>query len=509
MARTKKTEMTNATLGFEAELWSAADEMRGHISAAEYRQVLTGLIFLRYVSAAFDRRYEELKAEGLEDVRDGYAEKNVFFIPPESRWEKVAAAAHTPEVGLVLDRALEAIERENPVLKGILPKTYASPDIDKRVLGNVVDIFTNKIDMAQMAEDRDLLGRTYEYCIMKFAEYEGKKGGEYYTPASVVKTLVNVLRPRDDSRIYDPCCGSGGMFVQSVAFLAAHRALRRGVSIFGQEANADTWRMAKMNMAVRGINANFGPYNADTFTNDLFENRKFDFILANPPFNLKKWGQEQLQDDVRWEYGLPPAGNANYAWIEHMIYHLAPGGKIGLVLANGSLTSNQSGEGEIRQRIIEDDLVEGIVALPTQLFYSVTIPVSLWFISKDKPQKGRTLFVDARNLGHMVDRTHRDFSDEDIGKIAGAMRAFQDGSFEPEKGFSAVATIEEIAAQGGVLTPGRYVGTPEDAGDGEAFDEKMARLTEELGGLMAEGAALDAAIRKNLAAIGFEVGGGS
>lgn len=505
MARTKKTETTNATLGFEAELWSAADEMRGHISAAEYRQVLTGLIFLRYVSAAFDRRYEELKAEGLEDYRDGYAEKNVFFIPPESRWEGIAAAAHTPEIGLALDRALEAIERENPELKGILPKTYASPDIDKRVLGNVVDIFTNRIDMAQMAEDRDLLGRAYEYCIMKFAEYEGKKGGEYYTPASVVKTLVNVLRPRDDSRIYDPCCGSGGMFVQSVAFLAAHRALRRGVSIFGQEANADTWRMAKMNMAVRGIHANFGPYNADTFTNDLFENTKFDFILANPPFNLKKWGQEQLQDDVRWEYGLPPAGNANYAWIEHMIHHLAPGGKIGLVLANGSLTSNQSGEGEIRQRIVEDDLVEGIVALPTQLFYSVTIPVSLWFISKDKPQKGRTLFIDARNLGHMVDRTHRDFTDEDIERIAGAMRAFQDGSFEPEKGFSAVATTEEIEAQGGVLTPGRYVGTPEDAGDGEPFSEKMGRLTAELAGLLGESDRLDEAIRKNLAAIGFPV----
>ncbi len=509
MARTKAPQQTNATLGFEAELWNAADEMRGHISAAEYRQVLTGLIFLRYVSAAFDRRYAELKAEGLEDERDGYAEKNVFFIPSESRWERIASAAHTPEIGVVLDRALEAVERENPLLKGILPKTYASPDIDKRVLGNVVDIFTNKIDMAQMAEDRDLLGRTYEYCIMKFAEYEGKKGGEYYTPSSVVKTLVNVLRPRDDSRIYDPCCGSGGMFVQSVNYLAAHRALRRGVSIFGQEANADTWRMAKMNMAVRGINANFGSHNADTFTSDLFENRKFDFILANPPFNLKKWGQEQLQDDVRWNYGLPPAGNANYAWIQHMIHHLAPGGKIGLVLANGSLTSNQSGEGEIRRRIVEDDLVEGIVALPTQLFYSVTIPVSLWFISKDKPRHGQTLFVDARNLGHMVDRTHRDFSDDDIEKIAGAMRAFQEGAFTPEQGFSAVASIEEIEEQGGVLTPGRYVGTPEEADDGEPFDAKMARLTGELASLFEESSKLDAAIRKNLAAIGYPVGKGS
>ena len=506
MARKRKSELSAATLGFEAELWQAADEMRGHISAAEYRQVLTGLIFLRYVSAAFARRFEELKKEGLEEYRDGYAEKNVFFIPPESRWEVIAPAAHSPEIGLVLDRALEAVERENPPLKGILPKVYASPDIDKRVLGNVVDIFTNKIDMEEMAEDRDLLGRTYEYCIMKFAEHEGKKGGEYYTPSSIVRTLVEVLRPRDDSRIYDPCCGSGGMFVQSVQYLAAHRALRKGVSIFGQEANADTWRMAKMNLAVRGINANFGPHHADTFTKDLFQTMKFDFILANPPFNLKRWGQEGLLEDVRWAYGVPPAGNANYAWIEHMIHHLAPGGKIGLVLANGALTSNQSGEGEIRQRIVEDDLVEGIVAMPTQLFYSVTIPVSLWFISKDKAQKGKTLFVDARNLGHMVDRRHRDLEEADIERIAGAMRDFQNGSFQPEQGFSAVATTEEIAAQGGVLTPGRYVGTPEDEGDGEAFGDKMGRLTGELAVLLDEGAALDDRIRKNLAAIGFPVG---
>ena len=503
MARKRTIEQSAAKLGFEQELLAAAEEMWGHISAAEYRQVLTGLIFLRYVSAAFDRRYEELKKEGLEEYRDGYAEENVFFIPPESRWGVIASAAHSPEIGIVLDRALDAVERENPPLKGILPKVYASPDIDKRVLGNVVDIFTNKIDMEGMAEDRDLLGRTYEYCIMYFAEHEGKKGGEYYTPSSIVKTLVNVLRPRDDSRIYDPCCGSGGMFVQSVQYLAAHRALRKGVSIFGQEANADTWRMAKMNLAVRGINANFGPYHADTFTNDLFENKKFDFILANPPFNLKRWGQEGLLEDVRWAYGVPPAGNANYAWIEHMIHHLAPGGKIGLVLANGALTSNQSGEGEIRQRIVEDDLVEGIVAMPTQLFYSVTIPVSLWFISKDKAQKGKTLFVDARNLGHMVDRRHRDLEEADIEKIAGAMRDFQNGSFQPEQGFAAVATTEDIVAQGGVLTPGRYVGTPEDEGDDEPFEEKMGRLTGELAKLMAEGNVLDAAIRKNLAAIGF------
>jgi len=326
------------------------------------------------------------------------------------------SAAHTPEIGTVIDDAMRAIEKENTTLKNVLPKNYASPDLDKRVLGEVVDLFTN-MDMGDTEESKDLLGRTYEYCIQQFAAYEGVKGGEFYTPASIVKTIVAILKPFKNCRVYDPCCGSGGMFVQSAKFIQAHSGKRGEIAVYGQESNADTWKMAKMNMAIRGIDADFGPYQADTFFNDLHKTLKADFIMANPPFNLSNWGQDKLKDDLRWKYGTPPAGNANYAWIQHMIHHLAPNGKIGFVLANGALSSQSSGEGEIRKNIIQADLVEGIVALPTQLFYSVTIPVTLWFISKNKKQKGKTLFIDARKMGYMVDRKHRDFTDEDIQKL--------------------------------------------------------------------------------------------
>ena len=416
----------NANIGFEKQIWDAACVLWGHIPAAEYRKVIVGLIFLKYVSTAFDRRYKELVAEGegFEDDPDAYVEENVFFVPEEARWKTIASKAHTPEIGTVIDNAMRAIEEDNPKLKNVLPKNYANPDLDKMVLGDVVDIFTN-MNMDDTDESKDLLGRTYEYCIMMFAEKEGAGGGEFYTPASVVKTLVSVLKPFDNCRVYDPCCGSGGMFVQSAKFVQAHSGKRGTVAVYGQEANADTWKMAKMNMAIRGIDADFGPYQADTFTNDLHPQLKADFILANPPFNYHPWNQEKLTDDPRWKYGLPPAGNANYAWIQHMIHHLAPNGKIGLVLANGALSTQSSGEGEIRKRIIEADLVEGIVAMPTQLFYSVTIPVTLWFISKNKKQKGKTVFIDARKMGHMVDRKHRDFTDEDIQKIADTFEAFQ------------------------------------------------------------------------------------
>ncbi len=498
---------TNVNIGFEKEIWNAACELWGHIPAADYRKVIVGLIFLRYISAAFERRYKELvdEGEGFENDRDAYKEVNVFFVPEEARWETVAAAAHTPEIGMVIDRAMRAIEADNKSLKNVLPKNYANDDLDKRVLGRVVDLFTNNIDMSGTDEDKDLLGRTYEYCIAQFAAYEGTKGGEFYTPSSIVKTIVEVLKPFDDCRVYDPCCGSGGMFVQSVKFLQAHGGNRDRISVYGQESNADTWKMAKMNMAIRGIYPDFGAHHADTFFNDLHPTLRADFIMANPPFNLSNWGQDKLQDDVRWAYGIPPAGNANYAWIQHMIHHLAPNGKIGLVLANGALSSQTSGEGEIRRRIIEADLVEGIVALPPQLFYSVTIPVTLWFISKNKREKGKTLFVDARKLGYMVDRKHRDFTDADIAKIADAFAAFQDGKAENVKGFSAVATTADIAAQDYILTPGRYVGIEEQADDGEPFDEKMKRLTTELSGLFAQSHELEAAIKENLKAIGWEV----
>ena len=494
-------------IGFEKQIWDAACVLWGHIPAAEYRKVIVGLIFLRYISSAFEKKYEALVAEGdgFEDDRDAYAEENIFFVPEEARWSAISAAAHTAEIGTVIDNAMRAIEAENKTLKNVLPKNYASPDLDKRVLGDVVDIFTNNINMGNIEESQDLLGRAYEYCIGQFAAYEGVKGGEFYTPASIVKTIVAILKPFEDCRVYDPCCGSGGMFVQSVKFLQAHSGNRNRISVYGQESNADTWKMAKMNMAIRGIDADFGPYQADTFFNDLHKSLKADFIMANPPFNLSGWGQDKLQDDVRWKYGIPPAGNANYAWIQHMIYHLGPNGKIGLVLANGSLSSQTSGEGEIRKRIIEDDLVEGIVAMPTQLFYSVTIPVTLWFISKNKKQKGKTLFIDARKMGYMVDRKHRDFTEEDINTLADTFTAFQEGTLEDVKGFCAVVETADIGKQDYILTPGRYVGIEEQEDDGEPFEEKMARLTAELSEMFEKSHALEQEIREKLGAIGYEV----
>ena len=499
-------EKNTANIGFEKQIWDAACVLWGHIPAAEYRKVIVGLIFLRYISSAFEKRYNELVAEGdgFEDEPDAYLMDNIFFVPEKARWSVVSAAAHTPEIGSVIDDAMRAIEDENKTLKNVLPKNYASPDLDKRVLGDVVDLFTN-MDMTDTEDSKDLLGRTYEYCIAQFAAYEGVKGGEFYTPSSVVRTLVEILRPFENCRVYDPCCGSGGMFVQSAKFIQAHSGNRGNISVYGQESNADTWKMAKMNMAIRGIDADFGQYHADTFFNDLHKTLKADFIMANPPFNLSNWGQDKLKDDIRWKYGVPPAGNANYAWIQHMIHHLAPNGKIGLVLANGALSTQSSGEGDIRKNIIEADLVEGIVSMPTQLFYSVTIPVTLWFITKGKKQKGKTLFVDARKMGYMVDRKHRDFTDEDIQKLADTFKAFQDGTLEEVKGFCAVADIQAIAAQDYILTPGRYVGTVRDESDNLTFAEKMKPLVAEYNTQLKEAAILDAKIKANLLSLGFEV----
>lgn len=499
-------DKNTANIGFEKQIWDAACVLWGHIPAAEYRKVIVGLIFLRYISSAFERKYNELVADGdgFEDDKAAYLMDNIFYVPEDARWSKISAAAHTPEIGTVIDNAMRAIEQENKSLKNVLPKNYASPDLEKRVLGDVVDLFSN-MDMSDTEESKDILGRTYEYCIAQFAAYEGVKGGEFYTPSSVVRTLVEILKPFEDCRVYDPCCGSGGMFVQSVKFIQAHSGNRQRISVYGQESNADTWKMAKMNMAIRGIDADFGPYQADTFFNDLHKSLKADFIMANPPFNLSNWGQDKLQEDIRWKYGIPPAGNANYAWIQHMIHHLAPSGKIGLVLANGALSTQSSGEGEIRKRIIEDDLIEGIVAMPTQLFYSVTIPVTLWFISKNKKQKGKTLFIDARKMGYMVDRKHRDFTDEDIAKLSDTFTAFQNGTLDDVKGFCAVATTEDIAKQDYILTPGRYVGIEEQEDDGEPFEEKMTRLTSELSEMFKKSRELEDEIREKLGAIGYEI----
>lgn len=499
---------TNANLGFEKELWAVADKLRasGSISAADYRKVVIGLIFLKYVSDTFEWKYDELVAEGdgFEEEKDAYTMDNVFFVPKDARWSYISSKAHRPEIGQVIDDAMRAIEKENKSFKGVLPMNYANSDLDKQTLGEVVDMFTNNINLRDHNEEKDLLGRTYEYFIEQFAAHEGKGGGEFYTPTSIVKTIVAVLKPFK-GRVYDPACGSGGMFVQSANFVKEHSGKIDDISIYGQEAYADTWKMAKMNMAIRGIEANFGEYQANTFTNDLHKNLKADYIMANPPFNISDWGADKLKDDKRWVYGTPPNSNANYAWIQHMISHLSPNGKIGLVLANGSLSTNQSGEGEIRKKIIEADLVEGIVALPTNLFYSVTIPACLWFISRNKPQKGKTVFIDARKMGELVDRKHRDFSEEDIARIADTFESFQNGTLEDEKGFCAVVDTAEIAKQDYILTPGRYVGIEEQEDDGEPFEEKMERLTSELSEMFARSHELEAEIKERLGAIGFEI----
>lgn len=499
-------EKNNANIGFESQIWDAACVLWGHIPAAEYRNIIIGLIFLRYISTAFEKKYMQLveEGDGFEDDPDAYVEDNIFFVPEEARWSTIAAVAHTPEIGMVIDNAMRAIEADNKKLKGVLPKNFGNPDLDKSVLGDVVDLFTN-MDMSDTEGNRDILGRTYEYCIAQFAQKEGKGGGEFYTPSSIVNTLVAILKPYANCRVYDPACGSGGMFVQSAKFIEAHSGQRGQMSIYGQEANPDTWKMAIMNLTIRGMEADLGPFHADTFSKDQHPTLKADFIMANPPFNYQPWGHDNLLDDVRWKYGVPPASNANFAWIQHMIHHLAPGGKIGLVLANGALSSQSGGEGEIRKRIIEDDLIEGIVALPSQLFYSVTIPATLWFITKGKKQKGKTVFIDARQMGYMVDRTHRDFTEEDIAKIADTFAAFQEGTLEDVKGFCAVVETEDIAKQDYILTPGRYVGIEEKEEDGEPFEEKMARLTSELSDMFEKSHELEAEIRRKLGAIGYEI----
>lgn len=499
------TETNTANIGFEKEIWDAACILRGNMDAAEYKQVVLGLIFLKYISDKFDAKYQELveEGEGMEEDRDEYAAENTFFVPPEARWGIVAGKAHSPDIGTAIDNAMSLIERENPRLKGILPKNFARPELDKRRLGNVVDLFTN-IRMKEHGDTRDILGRTYEYCLAMFAEQEGKKGGEFFTPACVVRTLVEILKPYN-GRVYDPCCGSGGMFVQSAKFIQNHQGNINNISVYGQDSNPTTWKMAQMNLAIRGIEANLGQFNADTFFNDCHPTLKADFVMANPPFNLSDWGADRLTEDQRWKYGVPPAGNANFAWLQHMIYHLAPNGKIGMVLANGSLSSQTGGEGDIRRRIIEDDLVSGIIAMPTQLFYTTQIPVSLWFLARNKKQKNKTCFIDARKMGTMVTRRLREMTDEDIARIAQTFDAYENGTLENVKGFCAVATTEEIARQDYILTPGRYVGIEEQADDGEPFEEKMNRLTKELAELFQQSHQLEHEIKKRLAAIGFEV----
>ena len=494
-----------ANIGFEEKIWQAACILRGNLDASEYKQVVLGLIFLKYISDKFEAKYNALVAEGegFAEDRDEYTAENIFFVPESARWSAIASNAHTEVIGMVIDNALQEIEKENPKLKGILPQGFARPELDKRRLGEVVDLFTN-IAMVDHSNSRDILGRTYEYCLSKFAEQEGKLAGEFYTPSCIVKTIIEVLEPYK-GRVYDPACGSGGMFVQSAKFIANHQGNINDLSVYGQDSNPTTWKLAMMNLAIRGIEANLGQYNADTFHNDCHPNLKADFIMANPPFNISNYGVDKLANDVRWKYGVPPNSNANFAWLQHMIHHLAPNGKIGMVLANGSLSSQSSGEGVIRQNIIEADLVDCIIAMPSQLFYTTGIPVSLWFISRDKKQKGKTLFVDARNKGNMITRKLRELTDMDITEIASKYQAYERGEEVDEKGFTAVVNTSEIAKQDFILTPGRYVGVEDAVDDGELFEDKMTRLTAELAEMFAKSNSLQTDIKSNLSKLGFDM----
>ena len=498
-------EKNTAGIGFEKQIWDAACVLRGNMDASEYKSVVLGLIFLKYISDRFEDKYKELveDGDGFEEDIDEYTSEGIFFVPQGARWSEIALKAHTPEIGTVIDEAMRSIEKENKRLKDILPKNFARPELDKRRLGDVVDLFTN-IKMIEHGSEKDILGRTYEYCLSKFAEQEGKLAGEFYTPSCVVRTLVEVLQPFN-GRVYDPCCGSGGMFVQSAKFIENHSGNINNIAVYGQDSNPTTWKMAQMNLAIRGIEADLGKYNADTFFDDCHPTLKADFIMANPPFNLSDWGADKLADDVRWQYGMPPAGNANFAWLQHMIHHLAPNGRIGMVLANGSLSSQSGGEGEIRKNIINADLVDCIIAMPSQLFYTTQIPVSLWFLAKNKKQKGKTLFIDARQMGTMVSRKLRELTNDDISKIADTYNAYVDDTLENAKGFCAVVDTEEIAKQDYILTPGRYVGIEEQQDDGEPFEDKMNRLTSELSELFVKSHKLEAEIKEKLGAIGYDI----
>ena len=506
MARTAASN--GAELGFEQTLWAAADKLRGHLDAAEYKHVVLGLIFLKYVSDAFFELYNVLSQDEWADPedRDEYLAENVFWVPPEARWDYLQRSAKRSEIGVIVDDAMAAIERDNPQLKGVLPQDYGRADLDKRRLGELIDLIGTIGLGDRDSQSKDILGRVYEYFLGQFASAEGKKGGEFYTATCVVRVLVEMLQPYK-GRVYDPCCGSGGMFVQSEKFIAAHGGRVDDISIFGQESNPTTWRLCKMNLAIRGIEVNLGPLAADTFHRDLHPDLKADFILANPPFNMSDWGGELLADDVRWQYGTPPAGNANFAWVQHMLHHLSPAGRAGYVLANGSMSTNTTSEGAIRRALVEADLVDCMVALPGQLFYNTQIPVCLWFLDRAKPdhRRGQTLFIDARDLGTLVSRVRRDLDDDDIAHIASTYHDWlnPDGGYEDVPGFCKSAALEEIAGHGYVLTPGRYVGAADLDDDGEPFEEKMERLAAELLAQFEESARLERVIRESLKGIGY------
>lgn len=495
--------MADVTLGFENQLWAMADKLRSNIQPSDYKNVVLGLIFLKYISDSFEDRYQELVAEGegFEEDRDFYENKNIFFVPENARWGYLKSKAKTPEIGIYIDDAMVLIEKENTKLKGVLPKNYARPELDKMKLGELIDLFSFNLGTKE-ARNKDILGRVYEYFLGNF----GSAGGQFYTPPSVVKVLVGMIEPFK-GRVYDPCCGSGGMFIQSAKFVESHQGQKSDIHIFGQEYNTETWRLAKMNLAIRGLDNDLGERDADTFTNDLHKNLRADFILANPPFNVSDYWNASMEKDSRWKYGVPPVGNANYAWIEHIISKLSSSGVAGFVLANGSLSTSGKEEFEIRKNIIEDGLVDCIISMPANLFYTVTIPVSLWFISKKRQnRKDDILFIDARKMGTMVTRRHRELSDDiEIPRIYDTYHNWRDGKpYEDVLGFCASASIADIRKNNYILTPGRYVGLEEKEDDGIPFEEKMDKLTSELSAMFGKSHELEEEIKKQLAGIGYE-----
>jgi type I restriction enzyme M protein len=519
MAKPRKSNDTTANLGFEAKLWATADALRNNMDAAEYKHVVLGLIFLKYISDAFEAKHAELDAQRKQGADpedpDEYRAASIFWVPKEARWAFLKANAPQATIGTLVDDAMTAIERDNPSLKGVLPKDFGRPGLDKQRLGQIINLVSDIALGSTADRAKDTLGRVYEYFLSRFASAEGKSGGQFYTPSHVVRVLVEMLAPYK-GRVYDPCCGSGGMFVQSEKFIEAHSGRIGDISIYGQESNYTTWRLAKMNLAIRGIDAQIA--HGDTFHNHGHPDLKADYVLANPPFNDSDWRGELLKDDKRWVYGVPATGNANFAWVQHFIYHLAPTGIAGFVLANGSMSSGQSGEGEIRKTIVEADLIDCMVTLPSQLFYSTQIPVCLWLIARNKmtgpsgrparDRRGETLFIDARKMGTMVDRTHRELTDADIAKIAGTYHAWRgDGhsdAYVDEPGFCRGASVEEIRKHGHVLTPGRYIGAEAAEADDEPFEEKMTRLGKILREQQGEAEALDAAIATNLKLLGYD-----
>ena len=508
-------------LGFEADMFKAADKLRGNMEPSDYKHVALGLIFLKYISDAFEARHKALLAEDSQaaEDKDEYLADNVFWVPKGARWSHLQANAKLPTIGSAVDDAMRAIEKDNESLKGVLPKDYARPALNKVMLGELIDLISGIALNEEGHASRDILGRVYEYFLGQFAGAEGKRGGEFYTPRSVVRVLVEMLEPYQ-GRIYDPCCGSGGMFVQSEKFVQEHGGRIGDIAIYGQESNYVTWRLAKMNLAVRGIDSDIRWNNEGSFHKDELRDLKADYILANPPFNISDWGGDRLREDVRWKFGVPPVGNANYGWLQHIYHHLAPNGTAGVVLANGSMSSNASGEGDIRKAMVEADIVDCMVALPGQLFYSTQIPACLWFLARNKnpdsgkqvgwrDRRGEVLFIDARKMGALVDRTRRELSDADVQKIADTYHAWRGepnaGDYADTPGFCKVATLTEIAKHDHVLTPGRFVGAEAIEDDGEPFEDKMPRLVAELNSQFAESATLEQAIRSNLQAVGYKL----